>query len=110
MLLTILDKITSYMILFALIATIKANTLVENMGIQSMIWVSIFILDFVSTWFTVYSKYLAGDRTQKVSNLIENIILAIYRSNVIGFVAVDILAELFIATQIVSHSKVLSQF
>ncbi len=71
-----------------------------------MICVSIFILDFVSNWFTVYSKYLAGDRTKRVSNLFENILLSVYFYNVMGFCAVDVLAELFITTQKVSNSKV----
>lgn len=77
------------------------------MSTLSIIWVSIFILDFVSTWFTVYSKYLAGDRTKRVSKLFENILLSVYRYNVMGFCAVDVLAELFITTQKVSNSKVL---
>jgi len=98
MLQTIMDKITSYMMIFALVATIKLQTKTENMGTPSMIWVSIFILDFVSTWFGVYSLYLAGPRTEKISNALENLYLSIYRSSSITQVLVDILAELWIAS------------
>lgn len=76
-----MDKITSYMMIFALVATIKLKTKSEDMGTPSMIWVSIFILDFVSTWFRDYSLYLAGPRTKKISNALENLYLSIYRSS-----------------------------
>lgn len=51
MLHTILDKITTYILIFAVLFK-KAETIPsQEMGTPSMIWVSLFILDFVSTWF-----------------------------------------------------------
>jgi len=105
MLLTIIDKITSYILLFGLVANIKMRTEAKDMGHPSMIWVSLFILDFVSTWFTVYSTYLAGPRTEKVSNALENTMLSLYRNSIIGNLIVDTLAELWIATIICQYSN-----
>jgi hypothetical protein len=51
MLHTILDKITTYILIFALLFKKAEATPSQDMGTPSMIWVSLFILDFVSTWF-----------------------------------------------------------
>ena len=68
------------------------------MSRPSMIWVTAFILDIVSTWFTVYSTYLAGPRTEKVSSTIESLILAPYRNNIISNISIESLADLWIAS------------
>ena len=51
MLHTILDKITTYILIFAVLFKKAETTPSAEMGTPSMIWVSLFILDFVSTWF-----------------------------------------------------------
>ena len=34
----------------------------------------LFFIDFISAWFDQYSKYFAGFRSSKVSNMLENIL------------------------------------
>jgi hypothetical protein len=75
---TIVDKITTYILIFSVIAHLKQTTEASKMGEPTTLWVSFFILDFSSAWFRVYSIYLAGHRTEKVSNAIENLILPLY--------------------------------
>jgi len=79
MLFQITEKITSSMLIFAVVSKMKIHIQKEEFGWQCFLWVSIFILDFVSSWFRVYSIYLAGPRTEKVSNGVESAILSIYR-------------------------------
>lgn len=72
---------------------------------MSFVWVSIFILDFVSTWFRVYSIYLAGPRTEKVSNAVESKILDFYRNSLAGNFLITSLAEIWLATYMVQYSN-----
>jgi hypothetical protein len=65
------------------------------MGEPTTLWVAFFILDFSSAWFRVYSIYLAGHRTDKVSNSIENLILPIFQ-NFLGGTIVKTLTDLWI--------------
>ena len=74
------------------------------MDTMSFFWVSVFMLDFVSSWFRVYSIYLAGPRTEKVSNSFENSILAVYRGSQMGHVVVTFLAEVWVLTYLVKYS------
>lgn len=97
MLTTIMDKITTYMLLFGTIAHIQVNTDSEAMATPALIWVTMFILDFMSTWFKVYSIYLAGLRTEKVSSALETVIMAPYRGNTLTGIFVDNVADLWIA-------------
>ena len=66
---------------------------------------SIFILDFVSSWFRVYSIYLAGPRTEKVSNSVENFVLYFYRKSLLGNFLITLLAEVWVTTYLVEFSK-----
>jgi hypothetical protein len=100
MLFQITEKITSSMLIFAVVSKMKIHMQNEEIGWQSFLWVSIFILDFVSSWFRVYSIYLAGPRTEKVSNGVENAILSIYREKILGNFLITILAEIWVATYI----------
>lgn len=38
-------------------------------------WSLVFMLDFTAAWFNYYSRFLAGDRTRKVQNNIEALLL-----------------------------------
>jgi hypothetical protein len=98
MLFQITEKITSSMLVFAVVSKMKIHIQKDEIGWQSFLWVSIFILDFVSSWFRVYSIYLAGPRTEKVSNGVENVILSIYRKNLLGNFLITILAEIWVST------------
>jgi hypothetical protein len=88
------------MLVFAVVSKIKIHVQKEEVGWQGFMWVSIFILDFVSSWFRVYSIYLAGPRTEKVSNAIESAILSLYRKSNVGNFLITILAEVWISTYI----------
>lgn len=79
MLFKILEKITSYMLIFAVVSKMKLHTPPDQVGWLGFVWVSIFILDFVSSWFHDYSIYLAGPRTEKVSNAVEDFVLYLHR-------------------------------
>jgi hypothetical protein len=79
-----MDKITSYVLIFALIANIRRETDAEDMGHPSMIWVTLFILDFTSTWFRSYSIFLAGDRKEVVSTVVSRKFLSLYRESFAG--------------------------
>lgn len=105
MLFQILEKITSSMLLFAVLHKMKTKVPGEEMGYPSFVWVSIFILDFVSSWFRVYSVYLAGPRTAKVSNAIENVIIGFYRSSLLGNFLITLLAEVWVATYMIEYSS-----
>lgn len=105
MLFQILEKITSSMLLFAVLSKMKTKVPGEEMGYPSFVWVSIFILDFVSSWFRVYSVYLAGPRTAKVSNAIENVIIGFYRSSLLGNFLITLLAEVWVATYMIEYSS-----
>jgi len=48
--------------------------------------------DFVSTWFKHYSIYLAGERREKTSNFVENVILSVWE-NRFGRTFVGLLSE-----------------
>jgi hypothetical protein len=96
MLHVIFDKITSYILIFALIAYIKTHTGSEEMGNSSMIWVTLFIIDFTSTWFRYYSIFLAGERTEVVQSEISKLFLSFYRGTLLGQLIIDFLAEFFI--------------
>ncbi len=98
-----MDKITTYVLLFGTIAHIQLKTDPEAMAIPALIWVTMFILDFMSTWFRVYSIYLAGPRTDKVSSAIETVILAPYRGNTLTGIFVDNVADLWIAAHCCLH-------
>lgn len=100
MLQIIFDKITSYVLIFGLIAYIKTHTGSEEMGNPSMIWVSLFIMDFTSTWFRYYSIFLAGERTEVVQSATSRMFLSVYRGSLIGQLITDSLAEFFIVCQI----------
>lgn len=50
--------------------------------------------DFVSNWFKNYSTYLAGERREQTSNVIENIVLSVWE-NKIGRTIVGLLSEGF---------------
>jgi hypothetical protein len=80
----VIDKITSYVLLFALIANIRRHTDAEDMGPPSMVWVTLFILDFVSTWFRSYSIFLAGERREVVSSGVSRKFLSLYRDSFVG--------------------------
>lgn len=84
MLMMIVEKITTYQLLFGLVYNIKKHTKPENMGLPCMIWVTMFILDFVAAWFSVYSCYLAGPRTEQVSSALETRVLSPYRKSMLG--------------------------
>ena len=43
----------------------------------------LFFLDFISIWFDQYSIYFAGERSDKVSNFVEDKILKIYHHNAV---------------------------
>lgn len=62
------------------------------------------MLDFVSSWFRVYSIYLAGPRTEKVSNGLENLILSVYRGSQIGHMIITLLAEVWVLTYFIKYS------
>ena len=66
---------------------------------------SIFILDFVSSLFIVYSIYLDGPRTEKVSNSVENFVLYFYRKSLLGNFLITLLAEVWVTTYLVEFSK-----
>jgi hypothetical protein len=104
MLMLVMDKITSYVLIFALISYIKTHTDSEDMGHPSMIWVSMFIMDFTSTWFRYYSIYLAGERTEVVTSPISRWFLSFYRDSFLGQLVIDMTAEFFIFCQICIHS------
>lgn len=99
-----MDKITSYVLLFGLIANIKRYTDPEEMGHPSVIWVSLFILDFVSTWFRYYSIFLAGERDEVVQTNFSKMLLSAYRKSFLGQLLTDTFAELWIMCQICIHS------
>jgi hypothetical protein len=105
MLFLILEKITSSMLIFAVVSAVKAQKNPTDMDSKSFLWVSIFMLDFVSSWFRVYSIYLAGPRTEKVSNWLENLILSIYRDNQIGHMIITLFAEVWVLAYFVEYSQ-----
>ena len=55
----------------------------------------LFFIDFITAWFDQYSKYFAGDRMDKVSNVIENMALDAYDFKPC-FLIISILSELFL--------------
>jgi len=83
----------------------KAHTPKSDVGFYSFLWVSLFILDFVSSWFRVYSIYLAGERTEKVSNEFENAILYLYRKSLLGNFLITFLAEIWVTSFLLQYSK-----
>ena len=68
----------------------------EEMGNPSMIWVTLFIIDFTSTWFRYYSIFLAGERIEVVQSDISKLFLSFYRGTLLGQLIIDFLAEFFI--------------
>jgi hypothetical protein len=104
MLTTIMDKITTYVLLFSVIGHCKLNTNPEEMGATAMVWVTMFIIDFMSTWFKVYSTYLAGLRTEIVSNAVETLVIALYRGNTLTGIFVDTTADLWIAAHLCQNT------
>ena len=58
----------------------------------------LFFLDFISAWFDQYSKYFAGNRFDKVSNLLERVIQQLYEYKIV-FIVVGILSELYLVGQ-----------
>jgi hypothetical protein len=105
MLFQITEKITSSMLIFAVVSKMKIHIQKEEFGLQCFLWVSIFILDFVSSWFRVYSIYLAGPRTDKVSNVVESAILSIYRKRIVGNFMITLLAEIWVVTYVFQYSS-----
>jgi hypothetical protein len=93
------------MLIFAVISKMKIHIQKEEFGWQCFLWVSIFILDFVSSWFRVYSIYLAGPRTEKVSNGVENLVLSIYRKKIVGNFIITLLAEIWVSTFVFQYSS-----
>lgn len=104
MLFLILEKITSSMVIFAVITAIKSQKNPTDLNNKSFLWVSVFMLDFVSSWFRVYSIYLAGPRTEKVSNRLENLILSVYRGSQTGHMIITLLAEVWVLTYFIKYS------
>ena len=93
------------MLIFAVVSKIKLHSQPEQVGWQGFVWVSIFILDFVSSWFRVYSIYIAGPRTEKVSNAVETLILNFYRKSLAGNFLITLLAEIWVSTYLAEFSR-----
>ena len=55
-------------------------------------------MDFISAWFDQYSKYFAGNRTEKVSNILESFILQFYDYKLV-MIAVGVLSEGYMVGQ-----------
>jgi hypothetical protein len=58
----------------------------------------LFFVDFISVWFDQYSKYFAGNRFDKVSNILERCIQQIYENKIV-FIVVGILSEAYLIGQ-----------
>ena len=58
----------------------------------------LFFADFVSAWFDQYSKYFAGDRFDKVSNVLETLIQNVYNIRIV-YIAVGVLSEAYLLGQ-----------
>ena len=58
----------------------------------------LFFADFVSAWFDQYSKYFAGDRFDKVSNILETLIQKVYNIRLV-WILVGILSEAYLLGQ-----------
>ena len=58
----------------------------------------LFFVDFISTWFDQYSKYFAGNRYDKVSNILERVIQQFYDFKMV-FILVGILSEMYLLGQ-----------
>lgn len=55
----------------------------------------LFFVDFISAWFDSYSKYFAGNRFEKVSNILERAIQKLYDVKIV-FIVVGILSEAYL--------------
>ena len=55
----------------------------------------LFFVDFISAWFDQYSKYFAGNRFDKVSNILERVIQQIYDIKIV-FIIVGVLSEAYL--------------
>ena len=58
----------------------------ENLGMICLCYSLIFLVDFVSKWFKQYSIYLAGERTEVVSNEAETRLLNLAQMRIIDMV------------------------
>jgi len=58
----------------------------------------LFFVDFISAWFDQYSKYFAGNRFEKVSNILERVIQQFYEFKLV-FILVGVFSELYLIGQ-----------
>lgn len=86
LLLMLADKCSVYSLYFTFLFTFVRHfdNHDERYSDTMRVWVGIFMLDFTSTWFTFYSRLLAGNRSEVVQNKLEEIILLPVRTT-LGF-------------------------
>ena len=80
----IVNNIQSAVMVFAVVKVTAADQSLsaDQLALETTKVVSIFIIDFVMIWFSIYSVYLAGPRTEKVASAPERLLTDALKSKV----------------------------
>ena len=76
----------------------KATTIDSKTQNYCFIMTCLFFIDFISAWFDQYSKYFAGNRFDRVSNILERVIQQLYEFKIV-FIVVGLLSEAYLMGQ-----------
>jgi hypothetical protein len=77
---------------------LSANSIDPKTQNYCFVMSCLFFVDFISVWFDQYSKYFAGNRFDKVSNILERVIQQLYNIKIV-YIIVGILSEGYLMGQ-----------